>query len=194
MSDVSWSDYDEGYVRAEEWSRALAGGTELPVDEVELPLDPGELAHARLSPFTLAAYISAGFTYQPMFGIFVTGEVALGRRASWRADTQNASAPRWHRLRVVELVVTNRRLIASTGDTQGSVALEEAGPLQLVPGIDGGPAVQFQPAAHPALQLGSPWAPVLYVFARTLVDGRPPQVPMPAAVLDRARTQGRLTS
>ena len=190
---ADWTDYDEGYVRAEEWSRALKGGAPLPVEETEVALEPGEVAHAHLSPFTLAAYVAGGFSYQPIFGIFVTGEVALGRRTSWRAGTHNVAAPRWHRIGIVELVVTDRRLIVFGNGKTGSLVFDETGPFQLVPGVDGGPAVQLQPDGHPALQLASPWAPVLYVFASTLTSGRSPDVPIPAAVLDHAKAAGRLT-
>jgi hypothetical protein len=44
----------------------------------------------------------------------------------------------------------------------------------------------------PRLRLESPYAPLLYVFVHHLVDGRPPGVPMPDGLLDRARVQGRL--
>ncbi len=191
MSAV-WTDYDEGYVTAEEWSRALRGGAELPVEESQVPLEPGEVAHAHLSPFTLAAYVAGGFSYQPIFGIFVTGEVALGRRTAWRAGTHNAPAPRWHRVGIVDLVLTSRRVIVSGSGKAGALGLDETGLFQLVPGMDGGPAVQLQPEGYPALQLASPWAPVLYVFACTLTAGRPPDVPIPAAVLEHARAEGRL--
>src|SRR4029078_9908479 len=44
----------------------------------------------------------------------------------------------------------------------------------------------------PLLRLESANAPVLYVFVHHLVDGRPPGVPMPEGLLDRARAHGRL--
>lgn len=192
MSEEPWNDYDEGYVSAYRWASALAAGAELPVEAPTVELEPGEVAHAHLAPFTLAAYVAGGFQYQPMFGIFVTGEVALGRRASWRASTRRAAAPRWQRVAVVDLVATDRRLVVSGDGRTGSVAYTEIGPVQLVAGMDGGPAVQLRPPDHPTLQLGSPWAPLLYVFVRQLVDGRPPTVPIPPAVLERARAEGRL--
>jgi hypothetical protein len=43
----------------------------------------------------------------------------------------------------------------------------------------------------PLLQIESAWAPVLYVLVHHLVDGRPPGVPLPPDLLDRARAQGR---
>jgi hypothetical protein len=43
----------------------------------------------------------------------------------------------------------------------------------------------------PLLRLDTPWAPLLYVFVHHLMDGRPPGVPMPEGLLERARAQGR---
>jgi hypothetical protein len=192
MSD-EWTDYDEGYVQAHDWSAALAAGAALPVVETEIPLEPGEVAHAHVGPVTVAAYVAGGFTYQPLFGIFVTGEVALGRRASWRASTPRAStAVRWHRIGFVDLVVTNTRIAVMGNGRAGSVSYAETGPVELAAGMDGGPALQLRPPGYPTIQLESPWAPLLYVFVHTLADGRPPAVPMPAAVAGRAKATGRL--
>jgi hypothetical protein len=192
MTSEAWNAFDEGYVTAYGWAGSLAGGADLPVETSPVPLDPGEIAHAHLAPFTFAAYVAAGFQYQPIFGIFVTGQVAIGRRTVPRTETHPAGAPRWHGIATVEVTVTNRRLIASGGGKSGSLGYGELGPLQLAQGLDGGPAVQFQPAGGPALQLASPWAPVLYVFARTVADGRPPEVPIPPVVLARAKAEGRI--
>ena len=52
--------------------------------------------------------------------------------------------------------------------------------------------MQFQPSGQPVLRLESALAPLLYVFVHHLVDGRPPGVPLPSGLLDRARAQGRL--
>jgi hypothetical protein len=193
MSGGEWNAFDEGYASAYRWAKALAGGAALPIEEAPVQLEPGEVAHAHLAPVTFAAYIATGFEYQPIFGIFVTGEVALGRRADRRAEaTRAAHTPRWHGIATVEVTVTNQRLIATGSGKTGALAYGEAGPLQLAPGLDGGPAVEFQPAGSPALQLASPWAPLLYVFARTVADGRPPAVPIPPAVLARAKAEDRL--
>jgi hypothetical protein len=192
VSESAWNDYDEGYVSAYRWAGALAGGAELPVEPATIELEPGEVEHAHLAAFTLAAFVAGGFQYQPMFGIFVTGEVALGRRAAWRADTRRASAPRWQHVAVVDLVVTDRRLVVSGNGKTGSIGYGETGPVQLVAGVGGGPAVQLRPPEYPTIQLESPWAPLLYVFVRQLVDGRPPTVTLPAVVLERAKAEGRL--
>src|SRR5215475_14258624 len=187
VSESSWNDYDEGYVSAYRWAGALAAGAELPVEAATIQLEPGEVEHAHLPAFTLAAYVAGGFQYQPLFGIFVTGQVALGRRAAWRADTRSASTPRWQRVGVVGVVATDRRVVVSGEGKTGSVGYGELGPVQLVAGMGGGPAVQLRPPDHPTLQLESPWAPLLYVIVHQLVDGRPPTVTLPVAVLERAK-------
>ena len=64
--------------------------------------------------------------------------------------------------------------------------------MQLVPGPHGIPGVQFQPNGQPLLRLESPYTPLLYVFAHQLVDGRPPGIPLPAGLLERAAAEGRL--
>jgi hypothetical protein len=190
MSSEAWNAFDEGYLSAYHWAEALAGGAALPVETSPVQLEPGEVAHAHLAPFTFAAFVAAGFQYQPIFGIFVTGEVAIGRRTAPRGQTPGTL--RWHGIVTADVTVTNRRLIASGGGKTGALGYGETGPLQLAPGLDGGPAVEFQPAGGPALQLAGPWAPLLYVFARTVVDGRPPVVPIPPTVLARAKAEGRL--
>ena len=199
MSASGWTDYDEGYLRARRWAETFAGGGELPVEATAVPLEPGEVAHAHLAPVTFAAYFAQGTTYQPSFFVFggpvglaVTASIAYGRDAAYRAQAQHAGTPAWHRIGIADVVVTNRHLIITSGKQQGALPYMELGPLQLVPGIDGGPAVQLQPAGEPALQLASPWAPVIYVFARQIVDGRPPAVQLPPAVLERAKSDGRL--
>jgi hypothetical protein len=193
VSDESWNAFDEGYLSAYRWAEALAGGAALPVETPPVLLEPGEVAHAHLSPFKFAAYVATGVPYQKIFGIFVTGEVALGRRTDRQTETNVAAgAPRWHRIATVDLTVTNRRLIATGGGRTGAIGYGETGPIQLAEAVEGGPAVQFQPVSGPALQLGSHWAPVAYVFARTIVDGRPPDVPIPPVVLARAKAEGRL--
>jgi hypothetical protein len=188
-----WTNFDEGYVSAHDWAAALAGGSALPVEEPTIELEPGEIQHAHLSGFSIGAYVPGGFQFQKIFGIFVTGEVALGRRATWRADARTDAAPRWRRVAVADAIVTDRRLLVANDERTGSVTFAEIGPVQLVPGMEGGPAVQLQPADFPApLQLSSPWAPLLYVFVHQLADGRAPNVPLPPAVVERARAAGRL--
>jgi hypothetical protein len=199
VSPSGWTDYDEGYLRARHWAETLAGGGALPVEPAPVPLDPGEVAHARIAPVTFAAYFVQGTPYQPSFFVFggpvglaVTASVQYGRDAAWRAQAQRAGAPHWHRLGAAGVLVTSRRLIVTGDNRSGELAYSQIGAVQLVAGMNGGPAVQLQPAGEPALQLASPWAPVLYVFVRHLVDGRPPAVPIPPAVLERAQAEGRI--
>jgi hypothetical protein len=198
VSDA-WNAFDEGYLSAHKWAEALAGGAQLPVEEAPIPLEEGEVAHAHLAPVTVLAYIAEDEQYPPALFVFggpltlaVSGAIAIGRDAAWRAEAQRAAVPRWHKLGTVELVVTDRRLVATGKGTSASVAYAPLGPAQLVPGADGGPAVQVQPPGQPALQLESPWSPLLYVFMHQVADGRPPPLPMPPAVLERARAEGRL--
>src|SRR4051812_13681365 len=68
----------------------------------------------------------------------------------------------------------------------------EMSPMQMAPGSAGVPAVEFQQARQPMLRLESPWAPMLYVFVHQIVDGRPPGVPVPPGLLERAQQQGGL--
>ena len=196
---AGWTDYDEGYLRARRWAETLADGGALPVEPAPVPLDPGEVGHAHIAPVTFAAYFVQGTPYQPTFFVFggpvglgVTASIQYGREASWRAQAQRAGAPQWHRLGAADVVVTSERLIVTGANRTGELRYARIGAVQLVAGMDGGPAVQLQPAGEPALQLASPWAPVLYVFVRHLVDGRPPPVPIPPAVLERAKAEGRL--
>jgi hypothetical protein len=198
--DDAWNAFDEGYLSAHKWAEALAGGAPLPVEQVPIPLEPDEVAHAHLAPVTVLAYVAENKQYPPALFVFggpltlaVTGAVAIGRDAAWRGEAQRAVTPRWHRLGTVDLVVTDRRLLATGQGKTASVAYTLLGPSQLVPGADGGPSVQVQPSGQPALQLESPWSPLLYVFMHQLADGRPPPLPMPPAVVERARAEGRLS-
>ena len=199
MSVTGWTDYDEGYLRARRWAETLAAGAELPVEATPIPLEPGEVAHTHVAPVTFAAYFAQGTTYQPSFFVFggpvglaVTASIAYGRDAAYRAQAQRAGAPQWHRLGVADVLVTSERLVVTGEKQTGSLSYSDIGPVQLVPGVGGGPAVQFQPRDEPALELASPWAPVIYVFVHQIVDGRPPAVPIPPAVLERAKAEGRL--
>jgi hypothetical protein len=199
LADTAWNAYDEGYLSAYKWARSLRGGAGLPVEAVAIPLQPGEVAHAHIPAVAFAAYYAAASRYQPSFFVFggpvglaVTASVQYGRDAAWRAQAQRAGVPRWHPVGLADVVVTNERLLLTGEGRTGSLSHSETAPVQLVAGLGGGPAVQLEPAGEPPLQLESPWAPVLYVFVRQIVDGRPPAVPMPAAVLERAEAEGRL--
>jgi hypothetical protein len=102
--------------------------------------------------------------------------------------------PHWHNLGTADVVMTSQRLAVTLNGQVESLLYAELGPVQWATGAGGAPAVALQPARMPPLRLESPWAPLLYVFVHYLVDGRPPGVPMPEGLLERANAEGRLTS
>ncbi len=198
---MTWNAFDEGYLSAYRWSGSLAGGVALPVESTATPLEPGEVAHAEIGPVSVAAFVGEEWKYPYPAGLFVfggpltfavSGSVAIARDAVWQGEAQRAAVRRWHPQGLVHLVVTDRRLLAIGNGKVGSLAYAQAGAVDLVAGLGGGPAVQLQPAGLPALQLESPSAPVLWVFVHYLVDGRAPAVPLPEGLLERARAEGRL--
>ena len=196
---MAWSAYDEGYLQAYQWAGALAGGAGLPQEAAPVQLGPGEVAHAHFAPVSVSGFFGEDKQYRSSFllfggpvGLAVTGAASLAYNAHKRADAQRAAVPRWHRLGSADLVVTSQRLVFSRGAESDSFWYAETGPLQVGPGPGGVPSVQFQPTGAPVLRLDFAWAPVLYVFVHHLVDGRPPGVPMPPGVLERAQAEGRL--
>ena len=199
MSAQSWTPSDEGYLRAYEWAGALAGGATLPQEASPVQLGPGEVAHARFAPVAVAGFFGEDADYRKSFfliggpvGLALTGAASLAHNASKKAEAERRARPRWHPLGSAEIVVTSQRLAATGNGRSGSFWYAETGPLQLQTGQGGVAAVQFQPAGQPVLRLESPYAPLLYVFVHQLVDGRPPGVPLPAGLLERARSQGRI--
>lgn len=199
MSAPAWSAYDEGYLRAHQWAGSLAGGAQLPQEATTAQLGPGEVAHAHFAPVGVAGYFgenkdasSSLFLIGGPVGLAVTGAASIAHNAKKRRDAERAAVPRWHNLGSAELVVTSQRLVVTGNGRTGSFWYAEAGPLQLVVGPGGAPAVQFQPQGAPVLRLDTAYAPMLYVFVHHLVDGRPPQVPLPEGLLERAKAQGRL--
>jgi hypothetical protein len=201
VNAAAWTASDEGFLRAYQWAGALAGGSPLPQEAAPIQLGPGEIAHARFAGMGVAGFFGEDKPYRPGFllvggpvGLAVTGAASLARNASKKAEAQRAAVPRWHRLGTADVTVTNQRLVASANAQTGAGSFwyAELGPVQIAPGPAGIPAVQFQPSGQPMLQLESPWAPMLYVFVHQIVEGRPPGVPMPAGLLERAQQQGRL--
>jgi hypothetical protein len=199
VSVATWSAYDEGYLRAHQWARALAGGTPMPHEATTTRLGPGEVAHIRIAPVEVAGYFGEDMEYRPSLflvggpvGLAVTGAASMARNAAKRAEAQQAAKPRWHQLGTAEVLVTNQRMAVTGNGRRGSFWYAELSPLQFVVGRDGVPAVQFQPDDQPVLIFASAWAPMLYVFVHHAVDGRPPPLPLPAGLLDRAKAQGRL--
>ncbi len=199
MGVPAWTAFDEGYLRAYEWAQALAGGAAMPQEAAPFQLGPGEIAHARIAPVGISGYFGEDKQYRSSLfliggpvGLAVTGAASLAYNSSKKAEAQRAAVPSWHQLGTAEVVVTSQRMVATGAGRSESLWLVEIGPVQLVPGRNGAPGVQFQPSDRPLLRLEAPWAPLLYVFMHHLVDGRPPGVPVPAGVLERARQQGRL--
>ena len=201
MNAAAWTASDEGYLRAYQWAGALAGGSPLPQDAAPIQLGPGEVAHARFAGVGVAGFFGEDKPYRPGFllvggpvGLAVTGAASLARNAAKKAEARRAAVPRWHRLGNADVTVTSQRLVASANAQTGTGSFwyAELGPVQIAPGSGGIPAAQFQPAGQPMLRLESPWAPMLYVFVHHVVDGRPPGLPLPPGLLERAQQQGRL--
>lgn len=199
MSAPAWSAYDDGYLRAHEWEQALAGGAPMPQEAAAMQLGPGEVAHARFERMGVSGYFGESKETRSSFllfggpvGLAVTGAASIAYNQSKKAEARRAAVPRWHRLGVADVEVTSQRLAATGNGQTASFWFAEIGPLQMAAGNGGIPAVQFQPTGQPVLQLESAWAPILYVFVHHLVDGRPPSVPLPDGLLDRARAAGRL--
>lgn len=198
MSTAAWTASDEGFLRAYEWSGALGRGSALPTEVAPVPLGPGEVAHARFA-VSVFGFFGEDKQYRRGFllvggpvGLAVTGAASIARNQAKKAEAERAAVPTWHRLGNADFVVTNQRLLGSGNGQTGSFWYAEMSPLQLVPGAGGVPAVEFQQKSQPVLRLESPWTPLLYVFVHHLVDGRPPALPMPVGLLERAKAQGRL--
>ena len=199
MGIAGWSSYDEGYLQAYLWASSLAAGTALPQEATALPLGPGEIAHAHLAPVGVFGHFGEQKDYRRSFllvggpvGLALTGAASYAHNQSKKAQAKRAAIPSWHALGAADLVMTNQRLAVTLNGQLESLWYAEAGPLNSTVGNGGIPAVSLQPSSMPLLRLESPNAPVLYVFVHHLVDGRPPGVPMPEGLLDRARAQGRL--
>lgn len=199
MSVAGWTDYDEGYLRAYQWAGALAGGVALPQEPVPVALGPGETAHLHVSPVNLHGYFGQNAEYRRSFvllggpvGLALTGAASLAHNASKKADAERAAKPRWHALGPADLIMTSQRLLVTLNGEAQSLWYAEMGPLQPATGPGGVPAVQLQPARMPLLRIESSSAPVLFVLVHHLLEGRPPGVPMPEGLLERARAAGRL--
>jgi hypothetical protein len=198
VNAAAWTASDEGYLRAYEWAGALAGGSALPTEAAPVQLGPGEVAHGRFA-VSVSGFFGEDKQYRSGFllvggpvGLAVTGAASIARNKAKKAEAERAAVPTWHRLGNADVAVTNQRLIGSGKGQTSSFWYAEMSPLQLVPGAGGVPAVEFQSSNAPVLRLESPWSPLLFVFVHHLVDGRPPGVPVPAGLLERARAQGRL--
>ena len=200
MGTPAWNAYDEGYLQAYQWSGSLAAGAALPQAATALPLGPGEVAHLHLAPVGVPGHFGEQKEYRRSFllvggpvGLALTGAASYAHNQSKKAEAERAAIPKWHALGSADLVMTNQRLAITLNGQLESLWHAEAGPLSPAVGSGGIPAVQLQPSGMPLLQLESPYAPILYVFVHHLVDGRPPGVPVPDGLLERARAQGRIS-
>ena len=155
---MTWNAFDEGYLSAYRWSDSLAGGVALPVESTATPLESGEVAHAEIGPVSVAAFVGEEWKYPYPPGLFVfggpltfaaSGSVAIARDAAWQGEAQRAAVRRWHPQGLVHLVVTDRRLLAIGNGKVGSLAYAQAGAVDLVAGLGGGPAVRLR-AGGPA--------------------------------------------
>jgi hypothetical protein len=199
VSTTAWSAYDEGYLEAYQWSGLLATGNPLPQVATAVPLGPGEVAHAHIAPVGIFGYFGEQkeynrslFLFGGPVGLAVTGAASMAHNASKKAEAERAAIPHWHGLGSGDLVMTNQRLAVTLNGNLQSLWHAESGALGSAVGAGGVPAVQLQPNGMPPLRLESPSAPTVFVFVHHLLEGRPPAVPMPADLLDRARAQGRL--
>jgi hypothetical protein len=197
MGQPGWSAYDEGYLRAYQWAASLGAGTALPHEATSLQLGPGEVAHAQVAPVNVVGYYGENVEYRPSVfllggpvGLALTGAASIAHNQTKKRDAERAAVPRWHQLGMADLVMTSQRLALSKQERVESFWYAESGAPDWAAG--GTPAIQLQPAGMPLLRLETPWAPLLYVFVHHLLDGRPPGVPLPDGLLDRARVEGRL--
>ena len=199
MTSTTWSGVDEAYLRAYQWSAALASGAALPQVASPVALGPGEVAHAQLAPVTFLGYFGEDASYRRSFllfggpvGLAVTGAASLAYNANKKADARRAAIPRWHDLGAGAVLVTSQRIVLMLENGPHPISYADAGRLEWGNARAGGPAVRLQPAGMPPMLLESPWAPLAYVFVHRIVDGTPPGVPMPPGLLERAEAEGRL--
>ena len=198
MSTTTWTVTDEGYLRAHQWAAALAGGAALPQEASPVRLGPGEVAHGRFAPVGLAGFFGEDRDYRRSFllvggpvGLALTGAASIAHNQAKKAEAQRAAQPRWHDLGTADLVVSSQRLVLIARGKVESFWYAETPPPQWAPPSGAVPALQLQPNGMPLLRLTSPWAPLAYVFVHHLVEGRPPGVPLPAGLLQRAAAEGR---
>jgi hypothetical protein len=124
-------------------------------------------------------------------GLALTGAASIAHNQAKKAEAQRAAQPRWHDLGTAEVVVSSQRLVLVARGKVESFWYAETPPPQWAPPSGAVPALQLQPNGMPLLRLTSPWAPLAYVFVHHLVEGRPPGVPLPAGLLQRAAAEGR---
>ena len=152
MTAATWSDYDEGYLRAYQWAGALAAGTPLPQEPPPMPLGPGEAAHLHLAPVALHGYFGQSAEYRKSFlllggpvGLALTGAASLAHNASKKADAERAAIPRWHALGPADLVMTSQRLLLTLKGEAQSLWYAETGALEAAVGAGGVPRCSCSP-------------------------------------------------
>lgn len=199
MTAATWTNADEGYLRAYQWAASLARGTALPQIEPPVPMGPGEVAHAQLGPVRMAGHFGGDASYRRSFvvlggpvGLALTGAASIAHNQAKRAEAERNAIPRWHDLGIGQVLVTSQRIVLMLEGGAHPCSYADAGPLEWAQARAGGPAVRMQPAGMPPLLLESDWAPLVYVFVHTVVDGAPPGVPMPGGLLERAAAEGRM--
>ena len=199
MTTGSWTQADEAYLRAYQWSGSLAQGTPLPQVASPVPVGPGEVAHAHIAPVRMAGYFGSDGSYSRSFvllggpvGLALTGAASLAHNASKKAEAQRNAIPRWHDVGIGSVLVTNQRIVLMLEGGAHPCSYADAGALEWAQARAGGAAVRMQPAGMPPLLLESDWAPLIYVFVHAVVDGAPPGVPMPGGLLERAQAEGRM--
>ena len=198
VGTAAWSAYDEGYLRAYQWAASLAGGSALPQEAPTVQLGPGEVAHAHFAPVSIVGYYGENVPYRKSFlllggpvGWAVTGAASYAHNQSKKRQAEQAAVPSWHTLGQADVVLTGQRIALTLNGQVESLWFAETGAPEWSAGPDG-PAITINAPSMPPLRLLTSWAPLLFVFAHHLVDGRPPGVPMPEGLLDRARAQGLL--
>jgi hypothetical protein len=117
MGTAAWSAYDDGYLRAYQWSGSLAAGAGLPQEATALPLGPNEIAHAHLAPVGVFGHFGEQKDYRRSFllvggpvGLALTGAASYAHNQSKKAEAGRAAIPKWHALGSADLVMTNQRL------------------------------------------------------------------------------------
>ena len=117
MGTAAWSAYDDGYLRAYQWSGSLAAGAALPQEATALSLGPSEIAHAHLAPVGVFGHFGEQKDYRRSFllvggpvGLALTGAASYAHNQSKKAEAGRAAIPKWHALGSADLVMTNQRL------------------------------------------------------------------------------------
>lgn len=199
MTTESWTQADEAYLRAYQWSGSLAQGSPLPQVASPVPVGPGEVAHAHIAPVRMAGYFGGDGSYHRSFvllggpvGLALTGAASLAHNASKKAEAQRDAIARWHDVGIGSVLITSQRIVLILEGGAHPCSYADVGAVEWAQARGGGAAVRMQPSGMPPMLLESDWAPLMYVFVHTIIDGGPPGVPMPGGLLERAQAEGRM--